>query len=76
MDSKDTIRIFFPWKWILAATIFMIVAIAIIDATIGISCAGSAKVGEGAAKMVLSVWAVVSVCRYLAYSKKNKNNKT
>ena len=72
MNSKDTMRIFFPWKWILAATILVIAAIAIIDAMVGIPDAGSAKVGEGAAKMVLSVWAVVSVCRYLAHSKKNK----
>ena len=75
MNSRDTMRIFFPWKWILAATLLVIAVIAIIDAMIGIPDASSAKIGEGAAKMVLSVWAIVSVCRYFAYSKKNKNNK-
>jgi|GEM_PF-3851576 len=75
MNTKDTVRVFFPWKWILATIIILIAAIATIDATVGIPDKNSAMIGYSAGQIIVSVWVIVSLCKWIAHYKKQKRSK-
>ncbi len=72
MNAKDKVKIFFPWKWILAAIVVTIAGIAAINATIGIPDENSAMIGESAGKIIVSVWIITSACKLIAYKRKQK----